>query len=145
MVLTDAQHRLVGALDDGAEHVAWEFDPDEWRGVSTCGFAHIHIPDGRCSFVQTLRGLADDPEFDWITSAEHRSGHSVEIGCLELTCNPASTKGGYRLSITNTRELCHGPSFQRMDVQQHLHELLLNRLQLEHDYLPDASVRTRID
>jgi len=52
--LTEAQSDLFETLDDVAEHVSWEFEPDDYQGISTIGFAHIKRIDGRSSFVQRL-------------------------------------------------------------------------------------------
>lgn len=143
---TDAQTHAMNALDDVAEHVAWEFDPDEWRGVSTCGMAHVAIPDGRASFIQRVRSLADvDDEYvDWIEHApRNRDGYRISIGGLDLSLRDGYRD--YRLSITNIGEIVGGPEMQRLDVQERLHQLVLDRLQYDWDYLADSRVRSRMD
>jgi hypothetical protein len=52
---TPAQQELIAHMDDVAEHVAWEFDPDEYQGISTIGFAHIHGINGNGSFMSRVR------------------------------------------------------------------------------------------
>jgi hypothetical protein len=143
--LTDAQEHLVGALDDAAEHVMYEWDKPDPHGTGTCGFAHIGKIDGRSSFVQRSKSLADNDDVSWVTSSR-RNGITItiEVGALELSLRP-SHRSGYRLSITNIAELVGGPAHQRLDVRKELHRLLLERLSGEWGYLDTARVYGRVD
>jgi hypothetical protein len=141
--MTDAQEHLTAALDDMAEHVAWEFEPDQFDGISTIGFAHIHGIDGRSSFVQRAKSLADKETVGWVRR-NRRDNVIIEIGPLDLRLAPAHD-GGYRLSITNINELRPGPEHQRLDVRERLHWLVLERLQYEWGYLDGARVKSRMD
>lgn len=147
--LTDAQEQLIGDLDDVAEHVAWEFEPVPPESYGTCGFAHIGNIDGRSSFVQRAKSLADDDRIDTVTRDRRNpvSGRVApvrfEIGGLELRLAPAHDSG-YRLSISNVQDFQSGPAFQLMDVREELHSLVLQRLQ-KHGYLTDAYVSSRMD
>jgi hypothetical protein len=139
--LTEAQSDLIAALDDVSEHVAWEFDPDEYRGVSTCGFAHVANVSGNGSFVRRVKSLAasDDGRFE-----ERRSGgYEITLSGLELTVIE-SHRGGYRVSVSNVREFRSGPEYQRLDVRKELNRLLKERLQYN-GYVEDAFVRSRMD
>lgn len=147
--LTDTQEQLIGELDDVAEHVAWEFDPDEYQGISTIGFAHIKGIDGRSSFVQRAKSLADT---DAVSCVERDSRNPVsgrvapvriEIGSLELRLAP-SHDSGYRLSVSNVSNYIIGPEHQRLDVRERLNRLVLERLQY-HGYCEDARVYGRMD
>lgn len=146
--LTDAQEQLLFGLDDAAEHVAWEFDPTEWEGIGTCGFAHIRIPDGRCSFVRRAKALAhsDNPavQVDQRVVSGGANQLTMSFGRLELSLGP-SHRSGYRLSITNVQSLANGPSYQRIDLRERLHKLLLERLQSKWGFLEKARVYTRMD
>lgn len=139
MSLTDGQHRLVGALDYAVEHLHHEFDRDEYRGASTCGFGWIDIRDGRCSFVRLFRSLAesDDPNV-----RETRSGtYIAEIGGVRLQLS--GTGSGYRLSVS-VSDVVDGADHQRMDAQERIHDLILQGLR--HDgYLEEAHRRSRVD
>lgn len=138
--LTDAQYNLIVALDDTAEHVSWEFDENNYIGTSTAGFAHIGSIDGRCSFIQNVKSLSSIPEVDCVS--ESRNAYNIEVGNLELSIMNLSD--GYRVSVSNVRNYVSGPNYQRLDVQERLHRLVLNRLK-SRGYLTDARVFTRID
>lgn len=146
--LTDAQKQLIMDLDDVAEHVGFEFEPRDPESFGTCGFAHIANVDGRSSFVQRAKSLADETSVT-IVSRDSRvvSGRvapvKIDYPGLELRLAPAHD-GGYRLSINNVRDFQSGPAFQRMDVREELHRLVLQRLQ-KHGYLTDAYVSSRMD
>lgn len=127
--MTDAQAEMICDLDDVAEHVAWEFDPDEYRGVSTVGFAHIYGLNGNKSFVRRIKSLAGVS--DHVTQTR-RGEYEIEIGGLELRLAP-SHDGGYRLSITDIGHYIDGPEYQRLDVRERLHSLVLHRLR-SHGY-----------
>jgi hypothetical protein len=139
--LTEAQHELISDLDDVAEHMHWEFDPDEYEGVSTCGFAHVANVSGNGSFVRRVRSLvkSDDERF-----RERRSGgYEINLSGLGLTVTRAHD-GGYRVSVTNVQSFRSGPEYQRLDVRKELHRLLKERLQYN-GYIEDAFVRSRMD
>lgn len=144
--LTEAQDHLVGALDDAAEHVMWEWDKPDPHGIGTCGFAHITNIDGRGSFVQRAKSLADNDAVEWVTRDRRNPVRgrvapvAIEIGSLELRLAP-DHDGGYRLSISNVAELVGGPAHQRLDVRRELHRLLLERLRGEWGYFNE---RTRV-
>jgi hypothetical protein len=144
MALTDAQHEMLVALDDVEQHIAWEFDPDEYRGISTCGFAHVANIDGRSSFVKRVRSLAKS---DCVHVEEDErlsdTAYTIEVGGLEASLRPAHNSG-YRLSITNVGSFISGPEYQRIDVRERLHGLLKRRLQYN-GYLEDARVKSRMD
>jgi len=140
--LTDAQTELVADLDDVAEHVLYEFDPDEYDGIGTAGFAHIRGIDDRSSLIRRCSSLADSNSVDWIQYDDRGPGRSdrdesaplrVEIGGLQLRLAP-NHDGGYRCTITNVSDIRPGPAHQRLDVRERLHQLLLDRLQY-HGYL----------
>jgi len=131
--LTDAQTELVADLDDVAEHVLYEFDPDEYDGVGTAGFAHIRGIDGRSSFVRRCSSLAESDSVDWIQIPDRRDSIRIEIGGIQLSLTP-NRDSGYRCSITNVSDIRPGPEHQRLDVRERLHRLLLDRLQY-HGYL----------
>lgn len=142
--LTEAQHEMTGALDDANEHLHWEFDPDEYKGFSTCGFAHIRISDGRCSFVQMIRGLAKHPHTLVQEDTRSHSGPEYEwsFGDTRYSLRKGHD-GGYRLNVS-ANHLFDGPEYQRMDVQERIHRLVLERLRA-HGYLNDAGIRSRMD
>lgn len=140
--LTEAQRELIGDLDDVSEHVAWEFDPDEYRGISTCGFAHVGNIDGRASFVRRVQSLADTGKS--IVQHGRNSGYRIQVGSLEMLLREDSYRGGYRLSIANVGAYINGPEYQRMDVRERLHGLVLERLQYN-GYLSGARVYSRMD
>lgn len=144
--LTDAQHEMVGDLDDVAEHVAWEFDADEYQGMSTCGMASITNIDGRSSFVRRVKSLATSDAVDWIRNAGRPDvdKYVIEIGSLDLLLTHSEYHGCYRLSLTNIGEIMGGPEMQRMDVQERLHDLVLERLRYR-GYLDDARRTSRMD
>lgn len=147
--LTEAQSEMIGDLDDVAEHVAWEFDPDEYQGISTIGFAHIKNIDGRSSFVQRAKALADNDAVGWVERDRRNpvSGRvapvRIEVGGLELRLAP-SHDSGYRLSVSNVSDFRSGPEHQRLDVRERLNRLVLQRLQYN-GYCEDAWVSTRMD
>jgi len=148
--LSSPQSDLIGALDDAVEHVVWEWDQPDPNSVGTCGFARIDGIDGRSSFVQRAKSLADRDGTSQVTRDRRhrpRSGRvapvSIEIGSLDLSLRP-NHDSGYRLTINNIPELVGGPAHQRLSVRRELHELLLNRLQ-HNGYLDDAYVRGRMD
>lgn len=136
--LTDAQEQMITDLDDVAEHVAYEFDPDEYRGISTIGFAHIKV-DGRCSFVQRVKSLA---ESNHGMVRQNRRGYHIDVGGLGLMLSDGTD--GYRLSVSNVSEIMGGPEHQRMDVRERLHDLVLERLR-SHGYLENARRYSRMD
>lgn len=138
--LTERQEELLVALDDTAEHVSWEFEPEAYQGVSTIGFAHIAGIDGRSSFMQLLRTLAESGNEHVV---EHRDGYMIEIGRLALSVLPAHN-GGYRMSITDVGAYRDGPEHQRLDVRERLHNLVLNRLQYN-GFLTGCRVKSRMD
>lgn len=147
--LTEAQTDLFETLDDVAEHVSWEFDPDEYQGISTIGFAHIKRIDGRSSFVQRAKALADNDAVGWVTRDRRNPVQGrvapvkIEVGGLELRLAP-SHDSGYRLSVSNVSDFRGGPEHQRLDVRERLNRLVLNRLQYN-GYCEDAWVSTRMD
>ena len=147
--LTETQADLLEALDDTSEHVAWEFDPDNYRGISTIGFAHIANIDGRSSFVQRAKALADSDATPNVTRDERNpvSGRVapvvIQIGSMELRLAPAYDSG-YRLSVSNVNNYISGPEHQRLDVRERLHRLVMARLQL-HGYIENARLRSRMD
>jgi hypothetical protein len=145
MALTDAQHEMLVALDEAAEHIAWEFDADEYEGFSTCGFAHIGNIDGRSSFVQRIRSLAREHECVHVEEKNKHSGNEfkIDVGGLEAVLQP-SYDSGYQLSITNIGQYIDGPEYQRMDVRERLNGLL--RCGFERNgYLTEARVKSRMD
>lgn len=139
--LTDAQEQMIGDLDDVAEHVAWEFDADEYDGFGACGFAHIKM-DGRCSFSQRVKSLAssDHPMVEKVERGPSAYEYQIHVGRLQMSLNEA----GNRLSITNVSDFRPGPEHQRIDVRIRLHELVLHRLQ-SHGYLDGARIYRRMD
>lgn len=140
--LTDAQHEMIGALDDAADHVMYEWDQPDPNSVGTCGFAHIGNIDGRGSFVSRIKSLADRGHR---MVEETRRGYEIHAGSLDLSLTKDSHRGGYRLTISNIPELVGGPAHQRIDVRENLHRMLLHRLQVQWDMLHDASVTSRMD
>lgn len=149
--LTEAQDHLVSALDDAAEHVMWEWDQPDPHGIGTCGFAHITNIDGRSSFVQRAKSLADSDAVDWVSRDRRNPVRgrvapiAIEIGSLELRLAP-SHDSGYRLSVSNIAQLVGGPAHQRIDVREELHRLLLQRLRNEWGYFNErARVYSRMD
>lgn len=140
--ITDAQEELITDLDDVAEHVAWEFEPDDYEGVSTIGFAHVSL-NGNGSFVRRVMSAADNEAIDYVEETRN-GGYRIELGGLELSARTDSYRGGYRLSIINVGDFRPGPEHQRLDVRERLHRLVLERLQ-RHGYAQDARVRSRMD
>jgi hypothetical protein len=144
--LTDAQRNMINALNDASEHTMYEWDKPDPESYGTCGFAHIGNIDGRGSFVQRAKSLADTDSVSWVTRDRRNtvSGRvapvSIEIGSLDLRLAPAHG-GGYRLSISNVAELVGGPAHQRLAVRRELHRLLLERLRGEWGYFNE---RTRV-
>jgi hypothetical protein len=138
--LTEAQSDLIAALDDVSEHVAWEFDESEYRGISTCGFAHIHF-SGNSSLYRRLQSLAgsDHPDVEF----DQRNDIVAQVGGLELTVME-SHDSGYRLSIRNVKDYISGPEYQRLDVRKRLHSLVLERLRYN-GYADSARIYTRMD
>lgn len=156
--LTEAQSEMIGDLDDVAEHVAWEFDPQNFEGISTCGFAHIGNIDGRSSFVRRIKSLADS---DSDVVMANRRGWHIEVGQqnpqdslpresdgrpsgMNLNLMKDGHRGGYRMSLSNVQHYMSGPEYQRMDVRERLHDLVLERLQ-SHGYLERARRYSRMD
>lgn len=143
---TETQSQMIRDLDDIAEHVAWEFDPDDYRGISTIGFAHIDGIDGRSSFVQRVKSLADvDEEYcSGFSVRETRRGeYRIEVGSLDLRLSTGG-RNGWRLAITDVSAYIDGPEHQRLDVRERLHRLVLRRAQY-HGYLDGARVYSRMD
>lgn len=139
---TDAQQALITDLDDVAEHVAYEFDPDKYNGISTIGFAHIHGINGNGSFMSRVRLLAKSVS-TIVTEEPRSSGYTIEVGGLKLNVSKAHD-GGYRMSVLNVKYFKGGPEFQRLDVRERLNRLVLNRLQY-HGYCENAFIRSRMD
>lgn len=137
---TDAQSEFVGDLDDVAEHVAWEYNSDKYEGPGTCGFAHIGNIDGRSAFVKRVKSVADSGHEG---IQETRRGYTISISGLDLGLTK-NHDSGYRLSINNVSDFQPGPSFQRIDVRERLHQLVLERLR-KHGYVQDARVKSRMD
>jgi hypothetical protein len=140
---TDAQETLITDLADVTDHVAYEFDADEYEGVGTCGFAHVSGLNGNRSFVRRVKSAADNEAIDHVEHGRN-DGYRIDLGGLELSLRKDSYRGGYRLSIINVGDFRPGPEHQRMDVRERLHRLVLNRLQY-HGYAGDARVRSRMD
>lgn len=140
-MLTETQTQMVADMDDVAEHVAWEFDADEYEGLSACGFAHITNIDGRSSFVKRIKSLADSRS-PIVLHNERRDEYDISVGGLELSLR--NGHNGYQLSVTNVQDFRPGPEFQRMDVRERLHSLVLGRLQYN-GYLEGAWVKSRMD
>lgn len=147
--MTEAQTGLFETLDGVAEHVSCEFEPDDYQGISTIGFAHITNIDGRSSFVQRAKSLADCDaggrvERDARNPVAGRvKSVKIEVGGLELRLAP-SHDSGYRLSVSNVSDFRDGPEHQRLDVRERLNRLMLQRLQYN-GYCDDAWVSTRMD
>lgn len=157
--MTEAQSDLFETLDDVSEHLAWEFEPDNYEGLSTIGFAHIANIDGRSSFVKRIKSLANS---DNPIVRENRNGYHIELGDSRRGSPVSQTAtrdgkvgklslmmmeahdSGYRLSISNVSDFRSGPEHQRLDVRQRLHELVRDRLQYN-GYCEDAYVKTRMD
>lgn len=140
--LTDAQHKLVGALDDTAEHVAWKFDQSEYEGPSTIGFASIDNINGRKSFVRSVQSASRSDSIDWIQERRDKE-YRIEIGHLEMDLS-SSYSGGYSLKVLNISDIVEGPKHQRLDLREKIHSLVLNRLRT-YGYLEDARIRSRMD
>lgn len=139
--MTESQKRLIGVLDDVAEHVAYEADPDDYPEFSTIGFASIKGIDGRCSFASLVRRLADS-RYDQVYE-DQNGAYRIEVAGLELSLMDGHR--GYRLSITNTGRYVPGKKNQLLCVQKDLHRYVLQRLQM-HDFLTDgAYVHGRMD
>lgn len=144
--ITEAQHELITDLDDVANHVAWEFEPDDYQGISTIGFAHISGVSGNGSFVRRVMSVADNQAIDYVEETRN-GGYRIELGGLELSVRHSpSTRGagGYRISVINVGDFRPGPEHQRLDVRERLNRLVLDRLQF-HGYCQDAWVRSRMD
>lgn len=138
--LTEAQRDLIETLDDVSEHVAWEFNPDEYQGFSTAGFANIHF-SGNSSLYRLLTSLAaSDCEH---VERDARGNITASFGRLELSVYERHNSG-YKLSIVNVRDYISGPEHQRLDARKRLHSLVLERLR-EHGYLDGARIYTRMD
>jgi hypothetical protein len=138
--LTEAQHEMLGVLDDIVEHLHTEFDSDDYQGPSTCGMAHIHDLSGNGSFVRRVKSLADS-ENPHVTERQRR-GYVIEVGGVTMTLMPAHDTG-YRLSV-RTSDLLPGPEQQRLDAQERIHKLALQRIRYN-GYADDARVRSRMD
>lgn len=139
--LTDAQTEILAEMDDVSEHIAHEFDPDEYEGFSTCGFAHVHNISGNGTFYRRVKSLAESelsPNF----VEGNRGVYHVNIGSMCLSITEAHD-GGYRASLS-VGEYIDGAEYQRMDVRERLHGLLLSRLKY-HGYCEDAYVSSRMD
>jgi len=140
--LTDSQREILGDIDDVAEHVAFEFDPNQYAGIGTCGFAWISNIDGRCSFVRRCRSLADSDATDVVTF-DRNNNMVIDCGQLEMLLQ-TDYSGGYCLSVTNVRDIIGGPSHQRIDAREAINSLVKERLQYN-GYIPDARVKSRMD
>lgn len=141
--LTEAQNEMLGVIGDAAEHVAWEFNESKYQGVSTCGFAHISGLNGNKSFVRRIKSMAGSDNINWVKE-DRRGDYRIDVGGLELRLSKDEYNGGYRLSITNVQDYISGPEYQRMDVRQRLHSLLLDRLKY-HGYAQEARIMVRPD
>jgi hypothetical protein len=139
--LTEAQSDMIATLDDVSEHVAWEFDSDNYHGPSTVGFAHISL-DGNSSFASRIRSLSKSG-CPHVEHNERRDEYRIQVGGLELSLR--SGHDGYRLTVSNVKDYIGGPEFQRLDVRERLHSLVLERLR-HNGYLEDhGQVRSRMD
>lgn len=145
--ITEAQEDLLFSVEGVYLKFNRNFDKSEYDGFAAAGFAHITAIDGRCSFVQRSKTLADNPKITEFRRTASRSGRvsgvEIEAGCLRMTLKPAYDSG-YRLSVSNIGELMEGPEFQRLDVREDIHSLVLEAFQND-GYLPDARVRSRMD
>lgn len=168
-VLSDSAHDLRNAFDDVSEHLCFEYDSEQYSGISTIGFAHVAGIDGRKSFYTRLKELVaydDEPR----VTEDRRGDVQVKIGnSAEGTARSASRSevavtetqevseigkphfriseaydGGRRMSLTNVRDFQPGPEHQRLDVRERLHTLALNRFRYN-GYLQDARVSSRVD
>lgn len=138
--LTDEQWDVTTSLDDAIQHCHFEIDPDQYRGVSTCGFASIADVDGRRKFMRRIKSNAEEDRHHYQGT---RNGVSIEIGGWRITVHEDSYRGGYRVSISD-QTILHGPDIQRLDFQERLHREFLRRMQ-QNGYLEEARVTSRID
>lgn len=143
---TDAQKRTNGAIDDALEHLASEWDREEYRGVSTCGFGRIKGLDGRKSLVRGLKLLARDDDYPQYTLSGRKNDRvTIEVAGWQLSLSP-NHDSGYSLSVTGFPDHYGvGADVQRMDLQERVHELILERLQSYWGLAEDAYVYSRID
>lgn len=141
-VLSDGAHDLLATFDDVDQHLAFEYDPEQYSGISTIGFAHIKGIDGRKSFYTRLKELAENSSIDQITT-DRRGDIQVDVGRASFRISEAYD-GGRRMSLSNIRDFQPGPEHQRLDVRERLHSLALNRFRYN-DYLGDARVSSRMD
>jgi hypothetical protein len=133
--LTDAQYNLIVALDDTSEHIAWEFNAEIVNsGPGTEGSAYIENIDGRCSFIQNLKSLADEPEIDFITYSNE--SYHVKIGKMKLLIQNTN---GYTVKLDNVRDYVTGIEYKRVDVNKRLNQLVLQGLK-SRGYLNDSVV-----
>lgn len=138
--LSNEQWDLIGTLDDVSEHVFYELDLDDYRGPSTCGMASIKGIDGRSKLVRRAKSVADLRN----RHVEHDGdGFQLTIGGLEMILKPGH-ESGYWLSVSNLPEITQSPDYQRLDLQERVHRLVLERFQYN-GYLADAYVSSRID
>jgi hypothetical protein len=149
--VTEAQQHLIDALDDAAEHVMFEWDKPDPESYGTCGFSNIKNVDGRSSFVQRGKALAENDAVAWVTRDRRNPVRGrvapikIDIGAIELRLAP-SHDSGYRLSVSNVSELVGGPAHQRLDVRRELHRLLLERLRGNWGYFSEQTrVYGRVD
>lgn len=133
--LTDAQYNIITALDDTAEHVAWEFNADNYEETFKSGSVYIGNIDGRCSFIQNINTLSSISEVKEIS--ESSEGYKIKIGKLKLSIK--NLKSGYEFSIVNITDYVPRQKSQQLDVQKRLHSLVLNRLKYN-GYLEDAYI-----
>jgi len=132
----------LAAFDDVDQHIAYEYHPDCYQGLSTIGFAHIAGIDGRKSFYIRCKQLANDPTVDQVTT-DRRGDIRVDVGTTSFRISEAYD-GGRRMSLTNVRDFQPGPEHQRLDVRERLHSLALNRFRYN-GYLQEARVSSRVD
>jgi hypothetical protein len=132
--LTDAQYNLIVALDDTSEHIAWEFNGFTHYGPGTEGSAYIENIDGRCSFIQNLKSLADEPEIDFITYSN--GSYHVKVGKMKLLIQ---NNNGYTVKLDNVRDYVTGIEYKRVGVNKRLNQLVLQRLK-SRGYLNDSVV-----
>ena len=138
MSYTEAQEKLVTALDDTSEHVHWEFDKDEYKGNGEKGSAEISDISGRKSFVRSVKTTAKNDNISYVI--EDGDGYKITVGGVELRLS--KDQHGYCLSVSNTRDIVGGIEYRRLDVQERIHLLALQRLRM-HGYLLDARLQSQ--
>lgn len=139
--LSETQKKLVKALDVASKSVSNNFDADEYKGLSTLGFAHISNVSGNSSFIRGIKSLANEHSENRVS--ENNGRYKVSFNSLELSVSK-SHGGGYRVSVSNVSNFVNGPEYQRMDVREKLNQLVLDSLQ-NCGYLNDSYVSSRMD